>query len=385
LECVSEDAVLTIILSSTMDTSGMSALLNDKIYDDRSYFSVLIAGLLIAGLMSMVIGLYYLNFVSNFMTVDNNAYNMAKFIMMFFVMVIGVYGLWKGHVLEGLFLLFIGMATFIFAATYLLGAADGLMTADIIIGACLLAFALGFYLKGDFLLCIASAIMGFGGAFYSLFSGDALFLLIGLGCLISGIVEFAYAVLAWNRLSSQPESFSWLSAAEDCTVIRSAGYPLMAVLLLLVGAYYLNVVLGFTVMDTVPYNITKTILSLVVLSIAVLAFRHADYTVGLIFLLMGSSTLTFSAAVLTGNGTGLEVLDLFLGISALIAAGMAYKQGELDLALASFFIFLGIGIYVFLSGDVIYYVVSLPLLAAGVVFLLSGLRSIMRYEVNRAL
>lgn len=363
----------------------MMDLLNERIYEDRSYFSVLITGLLLAGLMSMVIGLYYLNFVSTFMTVDNNAYNMAKFIMMFFVMAVGVYGLWKGYVLEGLFLLFIGMATFIFAATYLLEAANGLMTADIIIGACLLFFAVGFYLKGDFLLCIASAIMGFGGAFYPLFSGDVLFLLIGLGCLLSGMVEFGYAVLAWNRLSSRPGSFRWLSSSEDCTMIRSAGYFLMAVLLLLVGAYYLNVVLGFTVMDTVPYNITKTILSLVVLTIAVLAFRHADYNAGMIFLLMGSSTLTFSAAVLTGNGTGMEVLDIFLGISALIAAGMAYKKGELDLALASFLIFLGIGVYVFLSGDVIYYVVSLPLLAAGLVFLLSGLRNILRYEVSRSL
>ena len=360
----------------------MLSFLNEKIYQNRSYATVLISGLLIAGLMSMVIGIYYLNFVSAFMTVDDGAYNMAKLIMMFFVIVIGSYALWKGYVLEGLFLLFVGMATFIFAATHLLGAADGLMAVDILIGSGLLLFAVGFYLKGDFLLCIASVLMGFSGAFYSLFSGDALFLLIGLGCLLSGLVEFAYAILAWYQLSSRPEAFQWISSTPDGTVVRSAGYAIVAVLLLMVGSYYLNVVLGFTIMDTVPYNIAKIIVSLVVLMVGILAFRQDEFSVGIIFLLIGSSTLTFSASILTGNGSGLEVLDFFLGISALVAAAIAYKKGDWNFAIAAFFIFLGLGIYMFLSGDAVYYMVGIPMLASGLVFLLSGARNIVRYELR---
>lgn len=363
----------------------MVALLNEKIYDDRPYATVLIVGLLIAGLMSMVIGLYYLNFISTFMTVDDNTYNMAKLIMMFFVMVIGAYALYKGYVLEGLFLLFVGMATFIFAATNLVGAADGLMIVDILVGTFLLLFAVGFYLKGDLLLCVASVLMGIGGTFYSLFSGDALFLLIGLGCFLSGLVEIIYVILTCYELSFKPESFPWRSSSIGRSKIRSAGYPIVAMLLILVSTYYLNSALGFTTMDAIPYNIAKTVISLLVLMIAVLAFRQGDFNVGLLFLLAGSSTLTFSISFLTGNGTGLELLDFFLGVSALIAVGMAYKNKEWDFALAAFLFFLSTGLYIFLSGDAVYFMVGIPMLASGLVFLLSGIRNILRSEVSLAI
>ena len=359
----------------------MLSTMSDRIYRDRHFSLILIVGLLFMGLMSMVIGLYYLNNVSHFMDMDSDSYNIAKFIMMGFVIVIGFYALLRRCVLEGLFILFIGLATFIFAAAHILHEADGLLAGDIIIGVFLLIFAVLFYRKGDYLLCMASFLMGFAGAFYSLFSGDALFLLIGLGCFLSGLLEFIYSLQIWNDLTSNPRAFSWLEEEEESSFL-TAGYLLMAALLLLVGAYYLNMVTGFTVMDIVPYNVSKGILSIMVICFGLMAIRANMISGGMVFLLLGSSTFTFAAAMVTGNGSGLEVMDLFLGLSLLFAAAMAYKSGDDNLALASLLLFLGVSVYTFLSGDIIFYVVGAPIFLAGLVFLASGVQGLWKLDVD---
>ncbi|MDD3398351.1 MAG: hypothetical protein PHW93_01980 [Candidatus Methanomethylophilaceae archaeon] len=360
----------------------MLSTMSDRIYRDRYFSMILIVGLLFVGLMSMVIGLYYLNNVSRFMDIDADAYNMAKLLMMGFVILIGVYALLKSCVLEGLFILFIGMSTFIFAATHVLQEADGLLLGDIIIGIFLLIFSFLFYRKGDYLLGMASFLMGFAGAFYSLFSGDALFLLIGLGCFLSGLLEFLYSLQVWNEVVSKPSAFPWLED-ENGFPFRAAGYPLMAALLLLVGAYYLNVVLGFTAMDVAPYNIAKGAISLIVIYIGVMAIHGRAFTAGMVFLLLGLSTFTFAASMVTGNGSGLEIMDLFLGLSLLFAAVMAYKSGENDLAMASFLISLGLTVYILLTGDLVFYAVGIPIFLAGLVFLACGIRAIWEHEVEQ--
>jgi len=353
-------------------------------YHARDSIGAIVAGMVLYGLVNFVVGVYYISFQTGARLSDPMTYDMAKLIMMSLVLIIGLYILSKRAIPEGLALILSGTSTVVFSASALLGGGD-ISSLDLMVGAFLLLPAASFALRGDGLLAIGTGVMAVGAMTYSLIGGLSLGW-IGVACLISAVTSLLYGWSAWYTIVSDKRTYPWQEdekASAANSAVGTGGFVVMGLLSFMVGAFYLNAALNFVVMSNTPYDIAKAIMSLIILYYAALGLTAGKITSGMMSLMFGSSTLTFSVSALALDLGGVEELDVLLGIVMLFAAVSAYKEKNMTMSAVAFLVFLAFSIYPFLPDSLVYYSVGMPLLAIGTILTFKAATGLLGPEVRR--
>ncbi len=353
-------------------------------YHARDNIGAIVAGMVLYGLVNFVVGVYYISFQTDARLSDPMTYDIAKLIMMSFVLIIGLYILSKRAIPEGLALILSGTSTVVFSASALLGGGD-ISSLDLMVGAFLLLPAASFALRGDGLLAIGTGVMAVGAMTYSLIGGLS-FGWIGIACLISAVASLLYGFSAWYTVVSDKETYPWQEdekASAANSAVGTGGFVVMGLLSFVVGAFYLNAALDFMVMSSTPYDIAKVIMSSIILYYAALGLTAGKITSGMMSLMFGSSTLTFSVSALALDLGGVEELDVLLGIVMLFAAVSAYKERNVTMASVAFLVFLAFSIYPFLPDSLVYYSVGMPLLVIGAILTFKAVTGLLGPDVRR--
>ncbi len=353
-------------------------------YHNRDSYGAIIPGMILLGMLMIVIGVYYLNIVLNFTVLNTDTYNLTKAIMMSFVLVMGMYTLNKKSILEGLSMILIGTSTAVFSVTALITGNNGLIIMDVLIGITLLFISFVFMCRKDYVLFCGTFIGGVGFTIHSLFSGDANSIVMGITCALTGVFFLIHGVSVWYALCTDKERYSWQNdtrAKNAAKSVSSAGFVIMSLLSIMVGLYYLNNTLHFMTIDYIPYNVAKIIMSAIIIYYAVLAFWGGNITSGMMSLMFGSSTFTFSASALAQGLGGVEILDIMFGIGMLFACIIAYKEEYWSMCAVGGLMFFALSMYPFLSGDIIYYTVGVPIIIVGLILGYGAIKNIYDTEV----
>lgn len=351
-------------------------------YHNRYSIGAIIAGTSLFGMLMIILGIYYVN--SNvLLSTDKDTYSLTAVIMMSFVLCIGLYALNQKAVMEGISMILIGISAVSFSAAYILGGNDELHVLDFLLGIGLLVIALAFYTRKDWPLALGTFAAALGLILYPLF-GEGSLIFVGMALGISGLMYLVYGFHAWYSVCIDKETYAWqkdgkASAADNA--IGTAGFMMMGILSILVGLYYINFNLEIFTMDPITYNVAKILMSAVILYYAAVAIRDGSITSGMMSLFFGSSTFTFSACALAGLG-GLEVADVMFGIGMLMACIVAYKEKNISASVIGLLVFIGFSIYPFFDGNVIYWMVGVPILIVGIIMAYNSVRNIFALEIK---
>lgn len=353
-------------------------------YHNRHSLGAIISGITIFGMVLVIIGLYDLNEVCPFISIDTDTFNMAKLIMMFLVLVMGVYALSQHAVMEGTVMLLSGISAVVLSASELLGQYGGLDIMDVLIGFSFILISLSFLARRDFTLAIGTIVLGVGTITYPFF-GDVSYLITGSTSFVAGALYTMYGFIAWFHVCTHKEEYPWQNdeiadSANDA--VGTAGFLIMGILSIIVGLYYLNNVLHFMDIPSIPYNIVKVLMAAMILYYAALALRDGAITSGMMSLFFGSSTFTFSVSALLQNTGEVEIMNFMFGLGMLMACVVSVRERNVSPAIVGFLVFTAFSIYPFFSGDVIYYMVGIPILLVGLIMSINSSRYIYRLEIR---
>jgi hypothetical protein len=218
------------------------------------------------------------------------------------------------------------------------------------------------------------------------FLGNGSHIYFGILSLTAGTCFLAHGLSAWYGICSDVEKYPWQND-EICNrskdAVGTAGFLIMGILSVIVGLYYLNNNLNLMTMEYVPYNIVKTLLAAMILYYAAIAFRGGALTSGMMSLFFGASTFTFSVSALLESTGGVVIMDAVFGIGMMLACIISIKEKQISSAVVGFLVFSAFSVYPFFSGDIIYYMVGIPILLVGFIMTFNSCRYIYRLEIDR--
>ncbi len=350
-------------------------------YHNRHSIGAIISGTSLFGMLMIIIGIYHISLNGIFPT-DRDTYDITKIIMMSFVLCIGLYALNQKATMEGISMILVGISTVASSAANLMNGQTDLQLLNFLLGIGLLITTIAFYSRKDIVLAIGTGTAAFGFLLSPAFEDPSM--LMGITATISGFMYLAYGFHAWYTVCTDNKRYPWeedeLAHSADIAV-GTAGFMVMGVLSILVGVYYLNKDLNLIFIDPTTYNITKILMSVVILYYAGLAIRKGSITSGMMSLFFGSSTLTFSVCAMMGLG-GLEIADIMLGIGMLTASVIAYKEKNMSTSMVGFLVFIAFSIYPFLKGDIVYWIVGAPIFIIGLILLFDSIKNIYVLEIE---
>lgn len=146
------------------------------------------AGFLIMGILSILVGLYYLNQPLDMMVMDATSYNIAKILMAGMILYYAALAIKDGAITSGMMSLFFGGSTFTFSASALFQNTGGVEILDIAFGIGMLMAAIVSFKEKQTSSMLVGSLVFCAFTFYPFLSGDAVYYMVGVPILIVGFI-----------------------------------------------------------------------------------------------------------------------------------------------------------------------------------------------------
>ena len=341
---------------------------------------VCVIGFLIAGLLMFFMGICYVNETLEFLPVDPYAYNVVKLVLSVIVLWYMFLAFRNKVYLEGLIIFLIGVSSFIFSITFLLYSEGGLSLLDIVFGVALIMISVRAFMRKDWVLFFSIMTAGIGLTLSGLDTGGTI---EGVFLILSGAVMSSHAALQMMSAEISPNSISYDPAG--VTLIESIGMLIFGILCIVIGIWYLDNVISMWTEQANSYNTSKVVLSIVVLILSFYAVRCGEFATGIAMMLFGVSCFSFSISMMIFHNSIVELVDVVFGMVFFVSSVVLYFKGEKIKAVAFFLLFFTMTLYPLFGGDMVYFVIGLPLIGTAILLIVSSVRFYLHSDLNGVL
>ncbi len=305
-------------------------------------------GFFIFSVLSIWLGIYYLNTFYEFAHIDATAYLVSKVVLSVMLLLFAAYTLIDGTINEGIVLISFGLSTLTFALCNLAGM-PGMNELDIILATAMFIASIMFFLRRNYMLFAGTLIMSLTMSVpYILANYVDLGASLGVGLIIGGLIYgyfsiggFIYMMMGKNILHITNDRFGGCRGRAQTTyeMIASVGYYLFGV----AWCIYMQVPLSAT------YDYTMIAIASVILVISVVSIYRGAVAEG-VMLSVGSMLMIME--ILCDGIYGAEVpgiFYLFMGVGTLFLVTLFYAKGDHVIMVAALIIALMYILWAFTS------------------------------------